>query len=263
MTALVGFLPAAGRGSRYPGGPAIKELHPIPLIGSAPRDSRQEHPVSEFALEAIGRTGAEGCAIVISPGKLEIPRVLGTEPRHGMALSYFVQPEPLGVPNAVREIAAWLGGRDVVLALPDTIHFPMEALAELHRRRVGGGSDVMLGVFPVSTPEALGPVEIAADGSVLRVHDKPRDPPVRNSWGLASWSARFTAFCAEWDESVARRNPGERALGHAFEAARQAGFRVGAHFFADGKFGDIGTPEGLAEALAILRNHGRAVNGGD
>jgi glucose-1-phosphate thymidylyltransferase len=261
MTALVGLLPAAGRGSRYSGGTAIKELHPVPLIGPAPGGPPPARPVCELALEAIIGAGAEDCAIVISPDKLEIPRVLGTGPRHGVALSYFVQPEPFGVPNAVREVAAWLGARDVVLAFPDTVHFPTDALAQLHRRRLADGKEIMLGVFPVSMPEALGPVEFAGDRTVLRVHDKPRDPPVKNSWGLASWSARFTAFCAAWDEREARCNPGERALGHAFEAARQAGFRIGAQFFADGAFGDIGTAEGLSQSLAILHDHGRRSGG--
>ena len=261
MTALVGLVPAAGRGSRYPGGPAIKELHPIPWIGPVSPDRRQAGPVCDYALQAIRRAGADKCAIVISPAKMEIPKELGTGQRHGLALSYFVQPVPLGLPNAVREVAAWLGQRDVVLALPDTIHFPTGALAELHRNRLVSGDDVMLGVFPVTNPEALGPVEFATDGSVLRVHDKPRDPPVKNSWGLASWSARFTAFCAEWDEDIARKDPGERALGHAFEAARQTGLRIRARFFADGEFGDIGTPEGLAQVLAMLQNHGYSPNG--
>ncbi len=116
----------------------------------------------------------------------------------------------------------------------------------------------MLGVFPVDEPERLGPVEIAPDGFVLRVHDKPGVAPHRNTWGVASWTPRFTDFCCAWDEE-ARDSAGQRhenALGHAFEAARQAGLVVRALFFPGGRFFDIGTPRGLRAALQVLATDG-------
>ncbi len=253
MASPVGLLPAAGQGSRYSFPASLKELHPIPVRTSDPARLRETRPVCEFALDALARAGAERCGIVVAPTKTAIARALGNESRHGLALTYIVQPSPLGVPNAVVAAASWVGERDVLLALPDTVHFPDDALHEVHVQRLRDRADVMLGVFPVSAPADLGPVDFLADGTVLRVYDKPHTCPVRNSWGLASWSARFTAFCVSWDAREARRSTEERFIGETFEAARQAGLRVHARFFPGGGFGDVGTPAGLTESMDLLR----------
>jgi dTDP-glucose pyrophosphorylase len=143
----------------------------------------------------------------------------------------------------------------VVFALPDTIVLPPDALARVHARRVEASADLALGVFPVEEPERLGPVEMSADGRVLRVHDKPGHRQWPNSWAVASWSPRFTAFCAEWEEARPAGG-GEGALGHVFEAARAAGHRVVAVPFERGRFLDIGTPAGLRAALKALAAEG-------
>ncbi len=247
----VGLLPAAGRGVRFGASGYAKEL--FPLLFEVENDARElePRPICELALRAIHAAGADRCVTVVSPEKMEVLRVLGQGDSVGMAMAYVVQPLPRGLPHAVRCARPWLGEADVVFAMPDTIFLPPEALADVHARRAETGADVVLGVFPVDEPERLGPVELAADGTVLRVHDKPGDRTHMNSWGVACWSPRFTAFCCAWDE--ARESEGsERALGHAFEAARIEGLTVGAVTFHEGRFLDIGTPQGLRAALAAL-----------
>jgi glucose-1-phosphate thymidylyltransferase len=134
---------------------------------------------------------------------------------------------------------------------------PSSALAEVHSRLLETGADVVLGVFPVDEPERLGPVEIGPDGSVIRVLDKPGSTPHRNTWGVASWTARFTSFCGDWAAAQRKEHPdGELALGHAFEAARKEGLSVRAVFFEGGQFLDVGTPRGLRAALGALATQG-------
>lgn len=251
----VGLLPAAGRGVRFGASGYIKEL--FPLLFTAEGDARllEPRPVCELALRAIRGAGADQCLVLVSPEKAEVLRVLGSGDGLELSLAYLVQPEPRGLPHAVRCARRWLQDADVVFALPDTIVLPRDALARVHAHRRQAGADLALGVFPVEEPERLGPVEMAPDGEVLGIHDKPGHGRWRNSWGVASWSRRFTDFCSEWDEAR-RPGTGEAALGHAFEAARQAGLAVTALLFEDGRFLDIGTPAGLRAALRALATEG-------
>jgi glucose-1-phosphate thymidylyltransferase len=238
-----------------------KELFPLLFEGEG--DRLEPRPICELALSAIRAAGADRCITVVSPEKVEVLRVLG-QGVEGMALGYVVQPVPRGLPDAICCAAPWIRDLDVVFAMPDTVFLPTMALAEVHARRIASGADVMLGVFPVKEPHRLGPVEIAADGRVVRIHDKPVSTALTNSWGVASWSPRFTAFCVAWEaarEGSSGSSGPEGALGHVFEAARVEGLGVGAVFFDQGQFLDIGTPHGLRAALAALATHGVLVPG--
>lgn len=249
----LGLLPAAGRGRRFGAAGYIKELFPLlPPVEDVAGPLLGPRPICERALRLFRAAGARQCTVVLSPQKLEVVEVLSAAGHIGLDLAYVIQNEPHGLPHAIRCARPWLAGRDVLLALPDTIILPTQALAEVHRERLQSGADLVLGVFPVSHPERLGPVEIDASGDVLRILDKPAKSPVKNSWGVASWSWRFTEFCADWDLRAEAEGPRERVLGHAFEAARQSGLRVRAVFFADGLMLDIGTPDGLRATLRAL-----------
>jgi glucose-1-phosphate thymidylyltransferase len=133
---------------------------------------------------------------------------------------------------------------------------PADALLRLHSARVDQHMDVMLGVFPVDEPERLGPVELAPDGTVLHIHDKPGHRRWMNAWALVAWNSQFTRFCCDWDDGRARAGTPEGVLSHAMEAARVAGLKVGAVQFSDGVFADIGTPTGLASTVHLLMQRG-------
>jgi glucose-1-phosphate thymidylyltransferase len=249
--APVGFLPAAGRGVRFGASGYAKELFPLLFEGET--GTLEPRPISELALRAIHGAGAKRCVTVVSPDKLEVVRVLGAA-HHDMAMAYVVQALPGGIPQALEIARPWLEGEDVVFAMPDTIVFPQGALARVHADRVETNADVMLGIFPTDEPERLAPVEIDASGKITAIHDKPARPPCKNTWGVASWSPRFTAFCCAWNEQ--RAGAKEGAIGHAFEAARASGLDVRAHVFDDGSFLDVGTPHGLRAALSALVTRG-------
>jgi hypothetical protein len=97
-------------------------------------------------------------------------------------------------------------------------------------------------------------VDLAPDGTVLRILDKPGHRDVMTTWGVASWSGDFTDFCAEWPERI--EGAAEPSIGHVFEAARQSGLGVSACRFEKGTYLDIGTPRGLRTALKALAEHG-------
>jgi len=253
--APVGLLPSAGRGVRFGSSGYAKELFPLLFTADADERLLEPRPLCELALRAIRAAGAERCVTLVSPEKAEVLRVLGDGAGLGLSLAYVIQAEPRGLPHAIACAEPWLGEADVVLALPDTMVLPGDALRQVHERRRAAGADLALGVFPVDEPERLGPVEMDAEGRVLRVHDKPADRKWMNSWALASWSARFTRYCAEWEGRRPRSGP-EPALGHVFDAARADGLSVVGLPFDAGHFLDIGTPRGLRAALRALTDRG-------
>jgi glucose-1-phosphate thymidylyltransferase len=251
----VGLLPAAGRGVRFGSSGYAKELFPLLFTADADERLLEPRPLCELALRSIRAAGAERCIALVSPEKAEVLRVLGDGAALGLSLAYVVQAEPRGLPHAIACAQAWLGEAEVLLALPDTMVLPGDALARVQERRRERGADLALGVFPVDEPERLGPVEMDDEGRVLRIHDKPRGRQWMNSWAVASWSSRFTRYCAEWERRRSRAN-GEPALGHVFEAARADGLAMVAVPFDSGHFLDIGTPRGLRAALRALTDRG-------
>ncbi len=247
MSAPIGLLPAAGRGLRFGGSGYDKELFPLLFTDG---DQISARPICDLSLRAIAACGAERCLVIVSPEKAELIRVLaGVERPH---LSFIVQTEPRGLPDVVACAAPWLDDRNVLLALPDTIVLPHDALHRVHCRLVERGADLVLGAFPVDEPERLGPIEFDADGRVQRVLDKPGNRAIMNSWAIAAWSPRFTRFCVEWEQKRRAQSAGERALGHVFQDAVAAGLDVQALYLMDGLFLDIGTPTGLRAALTAL-----------
>lgn len=255
----VGFLPAAGRGMRFGSSGYAKELFPLFLRPSPATDSPSSgpRPICELALRAIAQAGAERCVVVISPEKVDVPRVLGSGASLGLSIAYVIQPEPLGIPHALHCARDWLGDSDVLFAMPDTVVLPADALRRVHEERKRSATQLQLGVFPTQEPERLGPVELAESGELIAVHDKPGHRQFLNTWGLASWGAEFTDFCCDFEQAH-RSQPKERVIGHAFEAARKSGLRVGALPFSagDGLFLDIGTPQALLDALSVLAGRG-------
>ena len=220
---------------------SAKELLPVPL-----HKGEMPQPVILGVLKAMEHARAEGAVVVISDDKSEMVAVLGTQKPTTTPLSFVVQPSPRGLPHAICCAAPLLADAHVLFAMPDTIISPHDALSQVRAAYESHAVDVMLGVFPTSEPERLGPIELGPDGKVLHIHDKPGHRQFCNTWGMACWSPRFTQFCVEWEAHS--QDARERVLGHVFEEARADGLKVAALMFHSGEFLDVGTPLGLAHA---------------
>jgi len=244
---MVGVIPAGGLGTRLAPLGYPKELLPIVYAGD---DGRAvPRPVLLSSLDQMRAAKVEQCVIVIADWKLELVRVLG-ERQAEISLAYVVRAVPRGLADAIDATHAWLADRDVCLALPDTLLEPADALDRVGAALVSTGADLVLGVFPTDHPELLGPVRVDAGGRVLAVQDKPAsvDDTMRNTWGIAGWTPRFSALLHD----IVAANPGV-ILGSVFQRAVAEGMDVRAVTFDDGSFIDVGTPEGLAAAFARSR----------
>ena len=227
---MTGLVPAAGMATRLGG--QLKEL--VEVRGA---------PIIHASLAQLRRAGVERAVVVIAEHKLELARTLGDGSALGLALAYVMR-APRGLADALVAARSWLAG-DACLVLPDTLLGPDDALARICAERTASNADLVLGVFPTDRPLELGPVRVDA-GAVVEVLDKPAATDLRNTWGMAAWSPRFTELLVE----EAARDP-KVVLGAVFQRAIARGLRVRAVPFDDGYFIDIGTPAGLAAAQQL------------
>lgn len=246
----VGLIPAAGLATRLQPLAYPKELLPIIYRGEAA--GLTPRPVLQSSLEQMRRADVRQCVIVIAEWKLEIARIFGDGSALGVALAYVMRSQPRGLADALDAARPWLADRDVALALPDTLIAPEDALARLRTEREASGADVVLGVFPADCPEQLGPVRVDAAGAVLEVLDKPATTDLRNSWGLAIWSPRFTALLGE--QVAAAADHVKPVLGAVFHHAIEIGLQVRAVTFPEGQFIDLGTSQGITRAFGLGPN---------
>jgi dTDP-glucose pyrophosphorylase len=167
-----GIIPAAGKGSRIQPLAFSKELLPV---GARNLDGRSTpRAVSDYLIERLVLGGATRICFVISPGKSDILEYYGGT-AHGIPICYCVQPEPLGLCDAVFRAAPLISpGDSVLVGLPDTIWFPAGALSLLRREALS------FLLFPVERPELFDAVIAAPDGRVREIQVKR--PGAGSNW---------------------------------------------------------------------------------
>lgn len=236
-----GVIPAAGHGSRIQPLAFSKEL--LPVGGRLSGDGRaRPKAVSEFLVERMVIAGARKICFVISPGKADILKYYGGS-RDGTEIAYAVQPEPMGLCDAIFR-AAVMVPRDepVLVGLPDTIWFPEEALRALPDDRLS------FLLFPVEQPQFFDAVVTDGDGRVLAIDVKRSE--VRTEWIWGAFKMPGAVFHELHDFWRARPEPDEYwgTLVNAWMA--QGGEAVGVR--AGTLYADVGTLEGYRLAMELL-----------
>ena len=170
-----GIIPAAGQGTRIQPLAFSKELLPI---GSRVDERGVERPraVSEYLVERMVRGGADKICFVISPWKSDILQYYGGS-LGDTAFAYVVQNHAAGLCDAIFR-ALPLIGRDepVLLGLPDTVWFPVDALRALPDDRLS------FLLFPVRQPELFDAVLLDGD-QVSAIEVKAAAPRSHWVWG--------------------------------------------------------------------------------
>jgi NDP-sugar pyrophosphorylase family protein len=158
-----------------------------------------------------------------------------------------VEPAPLGTGGAVRFASGRLASDPVLVMNGDTwLDCDYGAFLDAHRK---AGRPVSLLCVEVDDVERYGSVALAGDGSVARFVEKD---PSRCGRGLINGGVYL--FSAIALDALARIDG--PSLERDFLAALPPG-AIHAHVAADAVFVDIGTPESLAAAGAIIAKERR------
>lgn len=233
-----GIVPAAGRGSRIQPLAFSKELLPV---GSR-LDGLTERPcaVSEYLVRRMILGGADKICFVIAPGKSDILEYYGAA--YGSAsIAYVVQPEPVGLCDAIFRALPLIGTEPVIVGLPDTIWFPEDALAALP-------DTLSFLLFPVERPELFDAVVLGGNGRVRAIEVKQPSPSTNWIWGAFRMPGRVLADLHELWRARDRRDEYVGTLINAYiEAGGEArGVQAGQAYV------DVGTLYGYRTAMNLL-----------
>ncbi len=152
------------------------------------RAGRRPRAVSDYLVERLVIGGATRICFVISPTKSDILEYYGGL-AYATPICYCVQPEPLGLCDAIFRALPVIDPREpVLIGLPDTVWFPADGLRALPDDRLS------FLLFPVDRPELFDAVICDDDGRVLEIQVKQPDAAYRLDLGSLQNARRGFSF---------------------------------------------------------------------
>ncbi len=234
--------------------PFSKELYPVGFHWLGKPHSMHPKPVCVSLLEKMRAAGATEAYIVLRNGKWDIPAYLADGEMLNMHLAYLMMGLPYGVPFTLDQAYPFVRHATVVFGFPDILFHPEDAFLKLLSRQDESGADIVLGLFPVSTPGQMDVVDLDGDGRICRIHIKPAEITSSYTWIIASWAPSFTAFLHKYVSAVLKENGSdlenrEVCFSDVMNAAIQNDMLVDNVIFHEGVCLDIGIPENLVRVM--------------
>jgi glucose-1-phosphate thymidylyltransferase len=161
-----GLVLAGGAGSR---------LRPITHTSAKQLVPVANKPILFYGLEQLRDAGIVEVGIVVGETRAAVEAAVGDGAAFGLQVTYLHQPQPLGLAHAVLTAADFLDGDDFVMFLGDNLieGGVAELLADFERDRPAA----QLLLKPVTDPSAFGVAVLGDDGAIVRLVEKPADPP--------------------------------------------------------------------------------------
>lgn len=161
-----GILLAGGRGTRLAPITSSVNKHLIPIY---------DKPMIYYPLSTLMLCGIREIALITNSNDIELfEKLLGNGSRLGISITYFEQPSPNGIPEALQIASNYLEDSNSVLILGDNLLIG-QGLGETLKTHLGRSGASIL-AFPVSNPSDYGVVELDNEGNVMSIEEKPQLP---------------------------------------------------------------------------------------
>jgi glucose-1-phosphate thymidylyltransferase len=170
-------------------GGAGTRLRPITHTSAKQLVPVANKPILFYGIEDMAAAGIEEIGIIVGDTRAEIMEAVGDGSRFGVKVTYIPQDEPLGLAHCVLIAHDFLADDDFVMYLGDNmLQQGLDGFIERFeaaKRDAGtptldGGTDAptaQILLCPVPDPHRFGVAEVDERGHVLRLIEKPADPP--------------------------------------------------------------------------------------
>ena len=158
-------------------GGAGTRLRPITYTSAKQLVPVANKPILFYGLEDMAAAGITEVGIVIGDTGDEIKAAVGDGSRWGLDVTYLPQDAPLGLAHCVLIASDFLGDDDFVMYLGDNLlHQGVKEFVD-HFEADRGDAAAQILLCKVPDPQRFGVAELDADGTVVRLVEKPADPP--------------------------------------------------------------------------------------
>ncbi len=177
---MKGLILAGGAGTR---------LRPITHTSAKQLVPIANKPILHYVVDDMAAAGIKNIGVVVSPESGdEIEAALGDGSQFGVELTFIRQEQPLGLAHCVLVANSFLGGDDFVMYLGDNMlqqelrplvdRFVAQRTRQLELNEpLTSLPAAQILLAHVDDPRQFGVAEVDARGGVIRLVEKPADPP--------------------------------------------------------------------------------------
>lgn len=163
---MKGLILSGGTGSR---------LYPLTYTSAKQLIPLANKPILFRVIESIRDAGISEIGIVVGNTADKIKEAVGRGGRWGVNINYIYQEQPLGLAHAVKVSQDFLGDERFVMFLGDNV---IEGgISPLIAQFSSSDWNSQIVLTRISHPEQYGVAELGENGQIIRLVEKPKEPP--------------------------------------------------------------------------------------